>query len=131
MILTLPEIKPPRLLHQNMRPTFKGLPLGQQHLPVHQPGTIYRVALRAIETNDKEIQPTPEQITTLANEANRLKNNLSNTIWLSRVPYDGEMLLISGPLSAEITQLVPLLSKEASKEIYNQLREKRFLDILV
>ncbi len=111
--------------------TFKGLPLQLQHTPVHHTGTIYRLTLKELETNDKDVQPTPEQIKKLGDEAERLTKVISNSSCMRRVPHDGELLLVTGPLQNELCQLIQNLPLESAIGIYNQLREKRFLDILI
>jgi hypothetical protein len=116
--------------HQ-IQQTFKGLPLKLQHTPVHQAGTIYRLTLKELDTNDKDAQPTPEQIKKVDDEVERLKQVIPNSSWMSRVPHDGEQLLVTGPLQNELRQLIQNLPLESAIGIYNQLREKRFLDILV
>lgn len=100
--------------------------------PIHNTGTIYRLAYRHLERNDKEVAPTADEILKIGQQADKLTSALgNNSTWLSVIPYNGERLLITGTLAQELNRLFSNLPHETCNEMYNELRQRRFLDILI
>ena len=103
---------------------------------IHSPGSIYRLTLRRLEHSEKDREATPEEVETVKQKAVELSQVLKKeadtpTTWLSPVPITGERLIVTGPLARELNTLFLNVSHETGNELYEALRAKRLLDILI